>query len=68
MTTENIDDRVSRIEGALPYLATKADLESLRGEMYRMEARLVKWMVGSVVAVAVIMSSVTITAFRFLGA
>ena len=39
MTT--IDDRVSRIEGALPYLATKEDLAHL-------ETRLIKWLVGAV--------------------
>ncbi len=100
MTTENIDDRISRMEGALPYLATKADVESLRADMiagdaalqseigslraelrteigslradiyrdiYRMEARLIKWWVGSMIAMTVVISSL-LTIFRFLGA
>ena len=121
MTTENIDDRISRMEGALPYLATKADVESLRADMiagdaalqseigslrtelkteigslraelrteigslraelrteigslradiyrdiYRMEARLIKWWVGSMIAMTVVISSL-LTIFRFLG-
>ena len=40
MTTENIDDRISRMEGALPYLATKADVESLRADMIAGDAAL----------------------------
>ena len=94
MTTENIDDRISRMEGALPYLATKADVESVRADMiagdaalqseiaalrtdmiagdaalrtdiYRMEARLVKWNVGAIIAMTVITSSI-MTIFRLL--
>ena len=100
MTTPYIDDRISRMEGALPYLATKADVESLRADMiagdaalqseigslraelrteigslradiyrdiYRMEARLIKWWVGSMIAMTVVISSL-LTIFRFLGA
>ena len=62
MTTESID---SRIEAVLPHLANKADVESLRTEMYRMEARLIKWIVGSMVTMTVIISSI-ITIFRLL--
>ena len=87
MTTPNIDDRISRMEGALPYLATKADVESLRADLisgdeslrtelrteigslradiYRMEARLIKWWVGSMIAMTVVISSL-LTIFRFL--
>ena len=78
MTTPNIDDRISRMEGALPYLATKADVESLRTDlktevgslrtdMYRMEARLIKWMVGGIAAMTVISSTIMFTIIRFLG-
>ena len=78
MTTPNIDDRISRMEGALPYLATKADVESLRtdlktevgslrADMYRMEARLIKWMVGGIAAMTVISSTIMFTIIRFLG-
>ncbi len=60
MTTS--EERLSRLEGAYEHLATKADvesvkvdvesvkvsMESLRVEMARLEARLIKWMVGTV--------------------
>ena len=66
------------MEGALPYLATKADVESLRtdlktevgslrADMYRMEARLIKWMVGGIAAMTVISSTIMFTIIRFLG-
>ncbi len=74
MTTENIDTRITRIEATLPYLATKAGVESLRtdlqSQMYRMEARLIKWTVGAIIAMSVITSSlmiIIITIFRLLG-
>ncbi len=38
-----ISDRVSRLEGAYPHLATKADLE-------RLQSTLVKWIVGTGIA------------------
>ena len=33
MTSETIDSRVSRLEGAYEHLATKADLEKLRADL-----------------------------------
>ena len=76
MTTENIDTRITRIEATLPHLATKSDIEalradnaSLRAEMYGIEARLTRWMVGTIIAMSVITSSVMtiiITIFRLL--
>ena len=53
MTTS--EERLSRLEGAYEHLATKADVESvkvsmeaMKVEMARSEARLIKWMVGTV--------------------
>ncbi len=66
MTTS--EERLSRLEGAYEHLATKADVESvkvtveaLKVEIARPEARLIKWMVGTVVtciatATAVVMA------------
>ncbi len=39
MTTETLEERVTKIEATLPHLATKADLGQL-------EVRLIKWMVA----------------------
>ena len=58
-----LEERVSSIEGAYDHLATKADLERLRGEltaqMRASETRLVKWnaamMVGALVAIAALL-------------
>ncbi len=38
-----LSDRVSRLEGAYPHLATKADLE-------RLQLTLIKWIVGTGIA------------------
>ena len=58
----NIDVRLTKIEATLPYLATKADLTDLRTDMMteisgvrvdmaKMESKLIKWFVCSVVAI-----------------
>ena len=50
-----IEDRVSRLEGASPHIATKEDIADLRGEMreLRGEMRAMRWlMTGIVVALA----------------
>ena len=54
MTTaqSNIEERVSRLEGEYGHLATKADVESLRGDVrteiadLRGELRGLKWTLG----------------------
>lgn len=56
-----MEDRVSRIEGIIPHLATKEDLAELRGEMrggtgeirseiaeLRGEMRALRWLMGGV--------------------
>ena len=53
------EERVSRIEGVLGHLATKADVAELRAEilaeMAKSEARNVRWLIAIItVAVAVI--------------
>jgi len=48
----------TRLDTVLPTLATKSDVEGLRAEVVTMESRLIKWMVGLVIAgVTVVMSA-----------
>lgn len=57
MTTQvaerTTEERVSRLEGAYEHLATKADVARLEGEMkaemYRMESRIVRWIVSAAI-------------------
>ncbi len=72
MTT--LEERVSRLEGAYDHLATKADvaevhikLEQMNAAIYRLESRIIKWMVGAVLAAAAIAVSLTLVLQRVLG-
>lgn len=40
------EERLSRLEGGYEHLATKADVADLKGNIYQMETRLLRWMVG----------------------
>lgn len=66
------EERLSRIEGGYEHLATKADLESLRGEltagMSNLEARLIKWMVGTQVGLILGLAGLLFAAARLFGA
>ncbi len=48
-----MEERLSRLEGAYEHLATKADLADLRTELLveiaKMEARLTRWTVGTII-------------------
>ena len=44
MTTA--DERLARLEAGYEHLATKADLANLRADMHRINATLIKWIVG----------------------
>lgn len=48
MTT--LEERVSRIEGVIPHLATKEDIADLRGETreLRGELRSLRWIMGTI--------------------
>ncbi|MXZ02717.1 MAG: hypothetical protein F4Y88_03305 [Chloroflexi bacterium] len=46
-----VEERLSRIEGGYEHLATKADL-------YQLENRMTRWLVGLVIAVALLAVSV----------
>ena len=69
----NVEISVATIQAVIPTLATKEDLERLRGEfttgmeslrteIYRMEARFIKWTIGSFFA----FGSITIAAMALI--
>ena len=66
-----LDERVSHLEGKINSLATKEDvanlradvtgqLANLRAETKEMETRIIKWMVGTVLAGMALAASLTI--------
>lgn len=63
MTTGTLEERVARLEGAYEHLATKADL-------HQMENRLLRWMVGTILAgvglTASLASGITLALNRLL--
>ncbi len=72
-----MEERLSRLEGAYEHLATKADVAELRAEMAelrgelmammaQMEVRLVRWMVGIIVAAAGVTGTIAFTAARLM--
>ena len=63
-TTASLEQRVGRLEGAYEHLATKADL-------HQMESRLLRWVVGTILAsvgiTAGMASGITLALNRLLG-
>ena len=55
-----LDERVSHLKGKIDSLATKEDVANLRAEISQMETRLIKWMVGTVLAGMALAASLTI--------
>lgn len=53
-TAGSIEQRVAHLEGAYEHLATKADLHELEvrieGKLHVMESRLLRWVVGTILA------------------
>lgn len=43
---------VSAIKATLPHLATKADIHAVRSDMSALEARIIRWIVGTTLAAA----------------
>jgi hypothetical protein len=43
---------VSAIKATLPHLATKAEVNGLRADMSAMETRIIRWIVGTIIAAA----------------
>lgn len=76
--TTTTEERISRIEGILPYLATKEDIRGLEVSITKMEVSIakmetsfVKWMIALIItAVASILSfgmSLTLLVMRLIG-
>ncbi len=53
-----VEERLSRIEGGYEHLATKADLYQLGNRMYQLEKRMVRWLIGMVIGMAILAVSV----------
>lgn len=56
----SVEARLSRLEGGYEHLATKADLAEL-------ETRLIKWMIGAILASAALAASVALFVQRLIG-
>jgi hypothetical protein len=56
---------VAEIKATLPHLATKADLAGVKADLAGLESRLIRWMVGSWVAMAGLMTGVMTALIRF---
>jgi len=76
--TTTTEERISRIEGILPYLATKEDIRGLEVSITKMEVNIakmetsfVKWMIALIItAAASILSfgmSLTLLVMRLIG-
>ena len=59
--TERMGERLAHLEGAYAHLATKSDVEQLRGDIDRSISSLIKWMVGIAVALLIPIYGVLIT-------
>ncbi|MXW31114.1 MAG: hypothetical protein F4185_04700 [Chloroflexi bacterium] len=66
MTTGSLEQRVAHLEGAYQHLATKADLRELEGKLYQMESRLLRWLVGTILASVGMASGITLALNRLL--
>ena len=69
--TTTTEERISRLEGSLPYLATKEDIRGLEVNIAKMETSFVKWMIALLItAAASVMSfgmSLTLLILRLIG-
>ena len=57
----------TKLDTALPQLATKADLHSLRSDMSAMETRILKWMVGTVISGMAVAVAMAVAIVQILG-
>lgn len=65
-TTGSLEQRVGYLEGAYEHLATKADLRELESKLYQMESRLLRWLVGTILASVGMASGITVALNRLL--
>ena len=50
--TTTTEERISRLEAILPYLATKEDIRGLEVNIAKMETSFVKWMIALIITAA----------------
>jgi hypothetical protein len=66
-----IEQRVSHLEGGFEHLATKADVAELKAELKaeiaQSESRVIKWMIGLMVASIAVASTVALFIQRLIG-
>ena len=69
--TTTTEERISRLEAILPYLATKEDIRGLEVNIAKMETSFVKWMIALLItAAASVLSfgmSLTLLIMRLIG-
>lgn len=58
--------RLVRIEEQLKNSASKEDIANLRGEMHRMETRILKWFVATAFAMTTVMAGAAIGAAKLI--
>lgn len=44
-----MNERVAKLEALIPTLATKADIGEVRGDLHKMDASIVRWMIATIV-------------------
>ena len=67
MATDTLDNRVTRLETAYEYLATKADVAELRADMERLHSSAIKWMIGLIAASVIANASLVLGLLRIVG-
>ena len=65
-TAGSFEQRLGRLEGAYEHLATKADVHELESKLYQMESRLLRWLVGTILASVGMASGITLALNRLL--
>ncbi|SHN25188.1 hypothetical protein SAMN05192549_106184 [Duganella sacchari] len=58
--------RLVRIEEQLKYMATKEDVANLRGDLLLMETRMLKWFVGTAIALSATVSTIVFAITKFI--
>ena len=70
-TMATIEQRVSHLEGGFEHLATKADVAELKAELKaevaQSESRIIKWMIGMMVASVAVASTLALFIQRLIG-
>ena len=54
----NLEIGFGQVVVRMDSLATKEDVQAVRTDLYRLETRLIKWMVGSVIAATIAAGSI----------